>query len=128
MTVKSRTHATLFAVALVATALMTACVSSSERPVAQLARAEASIDSAEQAGAREYGTQNLDKARSKLNKANQLADAGEHETARRLAHKAELDAELAMAEANRGKAENSLTEINRTIETLRQEIAGGGTQ
>jgi hypothetical protein len=99
------------------------CASSPERPTQELIRAEKSIEIAEQSGAREYGRDALGRARDKQKNAEIAAERGDEEIALRLAREAEIDAELAVAQSNRGKAESSLAEIQNSIETLRQEIA-----
>lgn len=98
------------------------CASSPDRPIERLARAEQGIEAAEQSGAREYGATALDRAQTKLVRARLAADQGEHEKAERLAHEAELDAELAAAQASRSKAEEALREVQASITTLREEI------
>lgn len=113
-----------FAVTLAASALVVSgCASQPDRPERQLARAETSVEFAEQNGAGEYDLAALDRARSHLATAQAYADEGEYELALHAAEKAELDAELAAARANRHKAEDALEEINESIETLRREIA-----
>lgn len=104
-------------------ALTASCASGPERPHQALARAEASIEQAEQSGAREYGAVELSAAREKLNKARAAANEGEHIVARRYAEQAALDAELAAAMTRSRKAELSVEQLNRSIETLREEIA-----
>lgn len=106
-----------------ALALMVAgCATSGEAPVQQLARAESSIEIAEQSGAREYSATALDQARDKLVVAERASREKDYETAYQLSTEAELDAEFARAKASRVKAENSLEEIQQTIETLRREM------
>lgn len=100
-----------------------ACASSPDRPFQDLARAEASIEQADQTGAREYGATELDAAREKLALARAAADNDENVAASRYAKEAAVDAELAMAVTRNRKAERALEELNRSIETLRQEIA-----
>lgn len=111
--------------ALVAMPLMAlgACASSPDRPFQDLARAEASIEQADQSGAREYGATELDSAREKLAKARAAADSDENVAASRYAKEAAVDAELANAITRNRKAEAAVEELNRSIETLRQEIA-----
>lgn len=103
--------------------LLTGCASSADRPTEELARANESIEAAEEAGAREYGLTALDRARTKSQEAMIAAERGDHDLAWRLAREAELDAELAAAQANHGKADAALAEINDSIDTLRTEIA-----
>lgn len=93
-----------------------------DRPVEPLTRAETTINTAEENGARQYGAIALDRAKEKLSVANRAAEDGEYEAAVRAAEQAELDAELATAQTNHGKAQASLEEINDSIETLRLEI------
>jgi len=99
------------------------CASAPDRPERQLARAETSIEFAEQNGASEYGSTALDRARYHLEIAQNEADEGDHADALRHAEKAELDAELAAAQTSTGKASEALEEIRKSIETLRREIA-----
>jgi chromosome segregation ATPase len=100
-----------------------ACAASAERPDAQLARAQTSIDLAEESGAREFGAAALEQARYHLAQAQQAAEQGHYQQAERLAHESELDAELAAAQTDRQEAERALEEINASIQTLRREIA-----
>jgi tetratricopeptide (TPR) repeat protein len=99
------------------------CASAPERPDQQLARAETSIEFAEENGAREFGLAALDRAQENLRLAQQSAEAGEYEKSLRFAQKAEIDAELAAAQSNTGKAREALEEIMESIATLRREIA-----
>lgn len=109
-------------------ASLCACASSPDRPFQELARAEASIEQADQSDAREYGAAELDSAREKLAKARAAADSDDNLTAARYAREAAVDAELAMAIARNEKAEVAVEELNRSIETLREEIARNQAQ
>ena len=104
-------------------ATLYACASSPDRPFQDLARAEASIEQADQSGARQYGATELDAAREKLAKARAAADSDENIAASRYAKEAAVDAELATAITRNRKAELAVEELNRSIETLREEIA-----
>lgn len=112
----------MLTVAGVVMLLVSGCGSSPERPDRQLARAESSIQRAERSGARQHGSLALDRAREKLMQARRAVDNEEMKVALRLAAEAEVDAELATAQADRYKADNALREINDSIETLRREI------
>ncbi len=114
---------TLLAAVAVTPLILAGCASTGERPDEQLAHASESIEAAEQSGGREYGPVALESAQSKLMLARSAADRGDHEEALRLAREAELEAELATARANRGKAEDALGELDESIRTLREEIA-----
>lgn len=100
-----------------------ACASSPDRPFQDLARAEASIEQADQSGAREFGASELNSARDKLAKARAAADSEDNLAASRYAKEAAVDAELATAVTRNRKAELAVEELNRSIETLREEIA-----
>jgi hypothetical protein len=102
---------------------MAACAGGGERPDAALAQAQASIDSAEQAGAREYGAADLDTARTKLTRARMLADDGENEEALQLAEQATVDARLAGAKGITGKSRESLAQLRDSTRTLREEVS-----
>lgn len=91
----------------------------------QLTRASASITEAENAGAYEHGSAQLNMAREKLDAAEDAADDGEPARAARLAKEAELDATLASAMAENEQMQAAVTELESSIETLEQEIARG---
>lgn len=111
------------AAAVAALVLSGGCAGTPEAPHQALARAEASIESAERSGARQYGTEELDAAREHLRQARTAVDREEMIAAERHAEKAALDAELAAAMARNQKAEASVRELNESIEILREEIA-----
>ena len=98
------------------------CASSTAPTAPQIARAEASIELAEQTGARKYATQSLDTARAKLKSAEMAAADGKDEQAMRLAEEAEVEAQLAAARSESAEAEASLRELETGIDTLRREV------
>ena len=100
---------------------LAACAGNSPRPDAAMAKAEASIDAAEKAGARQYGASDLDTARRKLNDARNLAEEGDDEEALRLAEQAAVDAELAGAKGLRGKSSDALAQLRDSTQTLQEE-------
>jgi hypothetical protein len=112
------------ALALGATA-MTGCSSGMPRPEQELARAEASIAQAEQAGARTHAGVAFDAARDKLGEARRLADADKNAQAQRLAQQAEADAEFAAATARQMEAQQAAREVRAGVETLRDETRRG---
>lgn len=103
--------------------LLSGCAIWNDKPAEELAHATESVAVAEQSGARQFGPMALDNARTKLMEARLAAERGDDDLALRLAREAKLDAELAAAQANRGKAEAALAEIDASIQTLRNEIA-----
>lgn len=103
--------------------MLAACASSPERPDQDLARAEAAIGQAEQAGAREYGPVALDDAREKLDQARAAVAEEKMLVASRYAEEAALTADLAAAKARTGKAEQAVDQLEKSIAVLREEIA-----
>ncbi len=107
--------------AAIGATLLSGCATSSEKPTRQLSRAESYIEIAQNQGAQEYSAVALQSARDKLTQAKRAADKGDHEVARRLAKEAELDAQYAVAQTSRMQAQNSLREVQSSLETLRRE-------
>lgn len=118
----SATLAALFAVASLA-----GCASGPPRPEEQLARADASVAQAEQAGARQYSGAEFDLARDKAREARRLADKGDNATARVLAEQAELDAELASAQSRAKTTQKAANEVQAGTQTLREETTRPAT-
>lgn len=106
--------------------LLAGCAANNERELAayegDLARAKASIDEAQSAGAYEHGSAELERARAKLSQAEDALDDREFEHAVRLAKEAELDAKLASAIAQNQQVQDAVVEIERSIETLEEEL------
>ena len=100
-------------------ALVLASCASSPPPIAELSRAHTLVEQAEQAGAQQFAAADLDSARQKL----QVADRKDTkpESALRLAREASLDAQVAVARARVGKAEQAVAEVNASVESLRRE-------
>lgn len=101
----------------------TGCASTSPQLDSQFVKTQTSIDLAEESGASEYGEAALERARTSLKSARTAADRKDYDVAMRLAHEAQLDAELAAVQTDRQKVQEALAEINESIETLRNEIA-----
>lgn len=106
--------------------LLAGCAANNERELAayegELARAKASIEEAQSAGAFEHGSAELERARGKLAQAEDALDDEEFDKALRLAKEAELDAKLASAIAQNQQVQDAVVEIERSIETLEQEL------
>ncbi len=109
-------------VAVLALVSVAGCASGPPRPDEALARAEASVAQAEQAGARTYSGVEFDQSRDKLNNARRLADAGKHAQAAQLAEQAEVDADLAAARSRHATADKAAKEVAAATQTLRDEI------
>jgi hypothetical protein len=109
-----------FAVLLV---FVASCAGSPERPVMELTRAKTLIDQAEKTGAPRFAAAELERARNKVAAAESAASNGEQETARSLATEAALDAEYAAALASAAEAKQAEEEIQKSVESLRDEAA-----
>jgi hypothetical protein len=100
------------------------CASQPERPSAELTRARTVIGQAEKdAKTQQYAAADLQLARDKLNQADMASKDGRNAEAEQLAMQAALDAEYATAKAGNGEAQKAADELDRSIETLRQDAA-----
>lgn len=91
-------------------------------PKTELAQAESAIEQAVSADATEYAPLPLQDARKKLDQARAAAYDEDYGQARRLATEAQVDAQLALAEAQTTRAEQLAQENMRGVEVLRQEL------
>jgi len=98
------------------------CASSGERPDAELQTAEASIQQAVSADAREFEPVLLNQAQNRVADAEALLDQEKYVEAERLLEKASVDAQLAGARSETAKAQQAVAEINRNIDSLREQI------
>lgn len=98
-----------------------AACASTPPPTGEIAAARATVVHVEPAAAR-YAPQQLRTAQSKLQQAQTAMANEDHERARRLAQQAEVDARLAWSVAESEQARDALAEVQRSIETLKQEL------
>ncbi len=99
--------------------LAAGCVSS-PGPVADLSQAHTLIRQAEQSGAQQFASADLEAARSKIREAD--ADANDQPNVSiRLAQESSVDAELALARTRAAQADQALAEVNAGTATLRDE-------
>ena len=96
--------------------------SSTPIPDAEIAGASAALMSAENQGATPYAPVEMDRARDKLRRAQQAMQKEDYNEAKRLADEAQADAELAQALTGKAEAEQSVREMEISIEVLREEI------
>ncbi len=97
----------------------TGCASG-PRPNPDLVGARTLVTQAEQSGAQQFASSDLEAARSELRQADQ--DAKDQPVlATRLAQQASVDAELALARTRSAKAEQALKEVDSGTATLRSE-------
>jgi predicted S18 family serine protease len=95
---------------------------STRPPMQELAQTEAVINQADQVGAEEYAPLEIREARKKLQQARELESEEKYEEAKRMAFRAEVDAELAEAKALSEKAQNAVQQLRESIKLLREEI------
>src|ERR1700691_6252285 len=115
-------------VAAAATLLVApASCSSGPKPTAELTEAHTLVSQAEQSGAQQFASINLEAARSELRQADQDAAGDKPVLATRLAQEASVDAELALARTRSAKAEQALQEVNSGTATLRSESERQGS-
>lgn len=88
---------------------------------ADLARAKLRVEQAQQTGAGEHAAVELQASVDTLRKAEAEAKDGNTDEARRLAKRAELDAELAEAKARRATTERAAQEVKTGTEALQSE-------
>lgn len=102
--------------------LSVGCVSQQPVAIESLLAAEQAIDSAERARVSEYAAAELMQARDILNRAKLAKTNKDLINADRLAQQSLVTAQLAFARAELVKAEQINTEIEYSIEQLKQEI------
>jgi putative cell wall-binding protein len=107
---------------LIASLLLAGCASAPKPPTQALQAAELAITSAEQARVADYASLELNNARQKLVSANTAVDAREMELALQLAEESRVNAELASARAEMMKARDINEEMQKSIDTLKQEM------
>ena len=91
-----------------------------------LAAGTASMDAARAAGAPEYASAELERASGKLDRARDLAQQGRQREAIRLAEEAEADAQVARASAGAERSRRAMTEVEASLQMLRDEVARPG--
>lgn len=102
--------------------LFAGCASKPQPPTEQLQAAELAISTAEQARVADYASPELGEARDKLAAARNAVGKEEMGKAQRLAEQARVDAELATAKAAAAKAKAVNNELDKSIDTLKQEM------
>lgn len=114
-------HATwLVALALVGCA-------STPSPAPSIAAGAASIEAARAADAGDLAATDINNARSKLERARMLAQAGDERGAIRQAEQADIDAQLARAKAGSEKSRRAVSEIEASLQSLREEMSRSAT-
>lgn len=105
---------------------LVACASVPLPPTDELQAADAAIANADKEGAVEFAPLELKSARDKITQARSAVASEPNEQAvmqaRELADEARADAELASARARAGRAAAVNAELQKNIDTLRQEL------
>lgn len=99
-----------------------ASCASTKPPMQELAQTEAVINQADQVGAEEYAPLEIRESRKKLQQARELEAKEKYDEAKRLAVRAEVDAELAEAKALSEKAQKAIQQLGASIKLLKEEI------
>ena len=107
---------------MIAVLTLGACATT-EPPTAQLAVSRAAVSDAISAGGGEYAPTTIRRAQDMLDRGNAAMIAHQYADARRYAEEAEVDARLAAATARSGKAQKAVTEVQLSIQALKEELA-----
>jgi len=109
------------ALALVTGALGAGCATQGPIPTQQLATARTLVEQADKADAQRYAPADLQRAHDELSSAEKAVNDQKYDDARRYAENAQADADLASARASSGEAQRAAREVDRSIDTLKQE-------
>ncbi len=112
---------TFSALALVTAALGAGCATQGPIPTQQLTMARTLVEQADKADAQRYAPADLQRAHDELSSAEKAVNDQKYDDARRYAENAQVDADLASARASSGEAQRAAREVDRTIDTLKQE-------
>ncbi len=91
-------------------------------PKAEIAYAEATLQSARNIGANEYAPVELERAKNKLQQAKSEMKEGKNEDALRLAKESTADGNLAQAKTEAGKASASEKQMQQSLEMLKSQL------
>ncbi len=111
----------LSALALVACGISAGCATQGPIPTEQLTRARTLVEQADKADAQRYAPADLQRAHDELSSADKAVSDHKYDDARRYAENAQVDADLASARASSGEAQHAAREVDRSIDSLRQE-------
>ena len=112
-----------FAMLAMAGALLLGACASAPPPTGVMSQAELAVRDAERSQASQYAALELQMARENFDLAKQAMQRKEHETARRMAEKALVEARLAEDKALAASTREAAEELRRSIDSLRDEIS-----
>jgi predicted acetyltransferase len=102
---------------------------SARQPTAEIAAADIAVKKAEKSGAGQHAALEMHRARQGLDEAREKAnDKRTYDSARRLAEKSRVDAELAEAKSRAVMATDAAREQGKTLDALRSESERGYTE
>jgi len=116
------------AITVIACGLGTGCATQGDVPTQDLTMAHTLVDQADKANAQRYAPADLQRAHDELSSADKAVADKRYIDARRYAENAQVDADLASARASSGEAQRAAEEVNRSIDTLRDESARHGNE
>jgi hypothetical protein len=119
-------HAPRALVCVLAAFLLTACAGVPP-PTEQVAVSRAAVADAVSAGGGEYAPAALRRAQEMLDRSNAAMVSHQYADARRYAEDAEVDARLAAVTARSEKARKAVSEIEMSIQALKEELARATT-
>jgi len=108
----------LFAVML----LVEGCATDSSAPYTQFTLTQTAIADAEQAGANQYASAELQMAKDKLDNAKTAMNERKYQRAKFLAEEAEVDAKVAEHSSRSFKADRAAQEVRSGVQTLQNEL------
>ena len=120
--ITARPLVTLAVIVTLAVLTLPGCASTGEMPREEMAVARAAVDRASGPAAAEAPIE-VSQAREKLERANAAVARKDYDEAKRLAEKAEANANLAEAKSHSVRSDRALVEVREGIRQLREELA-----
>jgi hypothetical protein len=103
------------------------CASEGPKPTDELTKARTVVEQADKGNAQRYAAADLQRAHDELGAAERADGQKKYLEARRLAQRAEADADVAVARGNNAEAQKAAEEIAQSNSTLKQEAQRGTT-
>jgi hypothetical protein len=97
------------------------CAAEGPKPTDELTKAHTVVEQADKGNAQRYAAADLQRAHDELGEADRADAQKKYLEARRLAQRAEADAEVAVARGNSAEAQKAAEEIAQSNSTLKQE-------
>jgi Domain of unknown function (DUF4398) len=97
------------------------CATQGDVPTQDMTMARTLVEQADKSNAQQYAPADLQRAHDELSSAEKAINDHKYSEARRYAQNAQADADLATARGSSGEAVRAAHEVNRSVESLRQE-------